>query len=74
MLPKHNPCGPFDLLDIQLDEKNNAIPSQNPYNQVDADLKREKDYKEATLKADKYHANKRCYNHQTRLNLKTCVE
>ena len=36
VLPRHRFTGPYNLLHLQLDSKDNPLPGNEPYNDVDA--------------------------------------
>ena len=58
-LPSHKYTGPYNPLDKQLDENDQPLPGQEPYNQVDAIAMKhdscywDNDYKQGKLKCDK---------------------
>ena len=58
VLPKYRYCGAYNPLDEQVDEDGNALPGNEPYNQVD-DICRIHDnaYEKAANLADKHKAD-----------------
>ena len=61
VLPNHKFTGPYNPLDKQLDENDEPLPGQEPYNQVDAiALRHDICYRDNNTKTDKVNVTKKC--------------
>ena len=57
-LPNHKYTGPYNPLDEQLDENDQPLPGQEPYNAVDAiSMRHDICYRDHTDKEGKYHCD-----------------